>query len=184
MEISTMAQVSFSHILQLRRNAKRLAQSQNLTHSQALDQVARVRGYGNWSQLMKHAEQEAPAFSDAAPAPQLTPAEVQQALGMPKLVATRDERKIIMAIAKRFAGLVGDAYEIHMLSILMDIEACHCNGCPLDLVGLLEASRDEDLAHDVGGISRYLNRDTGKLEGWFTPRYASHNVITPTAGNA
>jgi len=172
-------QVSFSQLAQLRRNAKRLARGETLTHSQALDQVAQSRGYGNWSQLMRHAEQEAPASAEAGASPdalatrRFSPLEIQQMLGMPKLVATRDERKLIQIIVLRYAELVGSERSVDVLSTLMDLEACHCNGCPLDLVALAEALRDEDVIHDVAGITRHLNRDTGKLEGFFRPRYAA-----------
>lgn len=52
----------------------------------------------------------------------------------------------------------------------MDITACHLNGCPLDLPGLADASIG-DFNHDVMGIRKFINRETGKLEGDF-PRYA------------
>lgn len=54
---------------------------------------------------------------------------------------------------------------------LMDITATHANGCRLDLARLLAAG-DGDFAHDVLGIRRHLNRDTGELEGFFVPRLA------------
>jgi hypothetical protein len=57
-------------------------------------------------------------------------------------------------------------------TILMDLTACHANGCALDLERLL-ATDDSNLAHDVFGIRRHLNRDTGKLEGHFVPRLAA-----------
>lgn len=54
--------------------------------------------------------------------------------------------------------------------VMMDLTATHNNGCVLRLAELLAAS-DADFAHDVFGIRRYLNRDTGALEGCFVPRY-------------
>jgi hypothetical protein len=180
-------QVSFSQLSQLRRNAKRLARDKNLTHSQALDQVAQSAGFGNWSQLMKHAEQDATTAAGAlavseAPAPRrFSPLEIQQMMGMPKLVATRDERKLIQTIVLRYTEIVGPERSVDVLSALMDLEACHCNGCPLDLVELASAPREEDVIHDVAGIARHLNRDTGKLEGHFWPRYSVQDVVTKTA---
>lgn len=175
-----MAQVSYSQMSQLRRNAKRLARAKTLTHSQALDQVAQSAGYGNWSQLMNHAEQEAPAPAEAPGAWRFSPLEIHQTLGMPKLVASRDERKLIQTIVLRYSDLVGPERSVDVLSALMDLEACHCNGCPLDLVALAAADREEDVVHDVAGISRYLNRDTGKLEEHFWPRYASLAQLPPS----
>jgi hypothetical protein len=57
------------------------------------------------------------------------------------------------------------------MNLLMDLNACHSNGCPLRLADLLSAD-DFNFTHDVGGISRGINRDTGKLEGFFVPRFA------------
>jgi hypothetical protein len=51
----------------------------------------------------------------------------------------------------------------------MDIAACHCNGCSLDLEKLLGAP-DGDFGHDVFGINRYIDRTTGHLTECFDPR--------------
>ena len=53
---------------------------------------------------------------------------------------------------------------------MMDVTATHNQGAPLQLRQLLAAD-DGDFAHDVFGIRRWLDRDTGKLAGCFTPRY-------------
>lgn len=53
----------------------------------------------------------------------------------------------------------------------MDVTACHANGCPLDLEKLLHADAF-NFSHDVFGIARYINRNTGKLENCFVPRCA------------
>lgn len=76
------------------------------------------------------------------------------------------------SIVERYERLIGVA-NVDRLSTMMDLEACHCNGCPLDLISLLEAAGDADLAHDVAGITRHLNRETGRLEDYFRPRYAA-----------
>ena len=52
----------------------------------------------------------------------------------------------------------------------MDFTAVHLNGCPLRLDALLEAD-DFNFMHDAFGICRHLNRETGKLDGMFSPRY-------------
>lgn len=52
----------------------------------------------------------------------------------------------------------------------MDITATHCNGNPLRLDDLLNADAFQ-FAHDIGGIRRHLNRETGKLEDCFVPRF-------------
>ena len=81
---------------------------------------------------------------------------------------SREEHELIMAIVKRAATVVPD---INRLELNMDITAAHANGCPLKLKELLEAP-DFDFSHDVFGIQRHINRNTGKLEDCFLPRYA------------
>lgn len=54
---------------------------------------------------------------------------------------------------------------------VMDIDACHSNGCPLNLQKLLDAD-DFNFAHDVFGIRANINRETGEIENCFLPRYA------------
>lgn len=58
------------------------------------------------------------------------------------------------------------------MDIIMDIDACHNNGCPLQLQALLDAD-DTNFAHDVFGIRKYINRTTGALMDCFVPRYAA-----------
>lgn len=58
------------------------------------------------------------------------------------------------------------------LKARMDIEACHCNGCPLDLQGLLDTD-DGNFGHDVFGIRANIDRTTGQLLNCFLPRYAA-----------
>lgn len=57
------------------------------------------------------------------------------------------------------------------MALEMDMTACHANGCRLDLTGLLAAD-DFNFLHDVGGISRKIDRDTGRLTDCFRPRFA------------
>jgi hypothetical protein len=80
---------------------------------------------------------------------------------------------VIVKIAERATAL---AKRLHVVypeeTILRDLQACHANGCALDLEGLLAAG-DGDFGHDVFGINKHLNRETGKLEGFFIPRLAS-----------
>lgn len=80
-----------------------------------------------------------------------------------------------MDIATRFvdlfrANLTGKERDEEIAQIETSIRVCHLNGTPLRLQELLVAS-PSDLAHDVGQIHRNVSRTTGKLEGWFLPRY-------------
>ena len=54
---NTSSPLSKLAIEQMKRDAKRIAKSQNISHAQALDQQAEPLGYANWSMLMQHANQ-------------------------------------------------------------------------------------------------------------------------------
>lgn len=56
------------------------------------------------------------------------------------------------------------------LSVMMDVTATHANGCPLRLADFADAD-EVNFAHDIGGIARHLDRETGKLGGCFLPRF-------------
>jgi hypothetical protein len=63
------------------------------------------------------------------------------------------------------------------LSLTMDVTACHCNGCPMDLARWLAAD-DFNFGHDFSGIHRHLSRTSGKLENCFLPRFHQREVTT------
>jgi len=96
---------------------------------------------------------------------------------MPKIAAIRfdvgqADALIITAIARRamvLAARDGSGYALQ--DAQMDITACHCNGCPLKLGDLLQAD-DFNFAHDVFGIRRNLDRDSGQLGDCFLPRFS------------
>lgn len=82
-------------------------------------------------------------------------------------VSKRDSKLISEIVHRaRAMGLCEDRLEAEM-----DITAAHANGCPIDLRKLL-ASDAATFGHDVGGISRYIDRKTGALTGFFVPRCA------------
>lgn len=62
-----------------------------------------------------------------------------------------------------------------LLDWRMDITACHANGNPLRLDDLFAAD-DFNFAHDVFGIERHLDRETGKLTRCFLPRFRAREV--------
>ena len=85
-----------------------------------------------------------------------------------------EARKLIRKIVMRglaLAELAGAPRD--RLSMEMDLQAAHgCNGNdPLDLKALSEAN-DSNLIHDVFGIERHMDRETGRIGGHFYPRYA------------
>lgn len=84
---------------------------------------------------------------------------------------TREEALTIRAIVERADKLAKEHdASVDKLSLSMDITACHANGCPLELERLLAAD-DFNFAHDVFGIMRHMNRETGRLGDCFLPRF-------------
>lgn len=99
----------------------------------------------------------------------------------------REEAKLVLEIAGRAVQqarktlmATNGRVESDMLRIqdwAMDITACHANGCPLRLRELLLAD-DFNFAHDVFGIRQHLNRDSGRLDGLFVPRFAQPTPVS------
>jgi hypothetical protein len=86
--------------------------------------------------------------------------------------ASKFEFQLIRKIRDRALAMAREhGVEYDSRDCLMDIEACHCNGTPLDLNRLL-AAPDVDFAHDVFGIRRHINRRTGVIGDCFLPRCA------------
>lgn len=86
---------------------------------------------------------------------------------------TNEEFDLALSIVERGQSLrlkLGYDSFITMPAV-MDIIACHKNGCPLKLQELYEAS-DGNFSHDFFGIRQHIDRETGKLTDGFTPRYA------------
>lgn len=84
----------------------------------------------------------------------------------------KDQQKIT-SIAKRAVSLAAsNGIEYGLMTADMDITACHCNGMELDL-DKLAAADDSNFAHDVFGIRRHIDRETGQLKDCFVPRYAA-----------
>jgi len=84
---------------------------------------------------------------------------------------TKDDLMLVAKIARRASVLFAIAgIDRDLLTINMDIMAAH-QVCPLDL-DVLDGFDDGDFNHDIAGIYRHLNRETGALEGCFVPRCA------------
>lgn len=81
------------------------------------------------------------------------------------------EKQDKAAIMNVVRNIRNEMPSIDVLTVMMDLTACHANGCPLDLERMQQASADE-LWHDIHGINRHLDRETGKLLNCFLPRYA------------
>jgi hypothetical protein len=93
---------------------------------------------------------------------------------------TAAEAALIQRIADRGYNMMMDAWNstparmrrlgADKQSLEMDITACHCNGCPMDLARLLAAD-DANFAHDFFGIHKHLDRTSGRLGNCFYPRF-------------
>jgi len=83
---------------------------------------------------------------------------------------TREETDAIRRIVKA-ARKIDENLDV--LSATMDLEACHTHGCPLALQRM-EAAQPPDLMHDIYGIQRHIDRETGKLCDCFLPRFAKY----------
>lgn len=82
---------------------------------------------------------------------------------------SEEDSQIIHKIAKRTVKQF--IKEIDLLTVDMSVGACHISN-PLKLQELLEAD-DFNFVHDVTGIIRHINRQTGKLENCFLPRFSA-----------
>jgi hypothetical protein len=88
--------------------------------------------------------------------------------------ATKTEHVAVRKIIDRAEALevVSDR-----MSSTMDIIACNANGTPLDFERFL-AANDFNFLHDFCGIARHMNRETGKIEGGFLPRFRRQHQST------
>lgn len=87
--------------------------------------------------------------------------------------ATKQDYQLIDAIVQRGEGVARrHNLEYNARDALMDITAAHCNGNPLRLTDLLAAD-EFNFAHDVWGIMRHIDRETGRLGDCFLPRFSA-----------
>jgi len=86
--------------------------------------------------------------------------------------ATRFEFEMIVKIAERAEAMYEELgmERPDRCTLLMDIEHAHAH-IPMDLSAMLTMPRT-DFAHDIGGIQRHIDRQTGKLGDCFVPRCA------------
>lgn len=91
--------------------------------------------------------------------------------------ATEYESGVIREIADRAVALARK-YDIDypVLDATMDLLAVHSNGNALRLEELRDAP-DFDFAHDIFGIRRHLDRETGQLGDCFCPRFSAPQEV-------
>lgn len=83
-------------------------------------------------------------------------------------VTSKHDWQVLHQIAGRAVAQLGIQ---KVIDWEMDVTAVHANGCPLRLDDLLMAD-GFNFAHDLCGIYRHLDRETGQLRDCFVPRYA------------
>lgn len=92
-----------------------------------------------------------------------------------KFDATRKEiadvDAIVTRIVPKICAATGANADDLSLSTRMDLLAAHANGCPIDFGRMREAD-DFNILHDIVGIRNHLNRETGRIVGFFVPRFA------------
>jgi hypothetical protein len=86
---------------------------------------------------------------------------------------SKEDLDLISKIADRFlsAPEIRCYSRANKIDVIRDIEAAHNNGCPIELYRLANAE-GLDFFHDVIGIINNINRETGKLDNCFLPRFA------------
>lgn len=88
---------------------------------------------------------------------------------------TEAEDMAIRQILDRAAGLGLIRKSGDRLSSYMDLAATNANGTPMDF-GRMLAADDFNFTHDYCGIARHMDRETGKLTGFFLPRFAKRGL--------
>ncbi len=87
------------------------------------------------------------------------------------ITPTRADRDVIRWILDRAQGKQEYWGGRERWSVEMDLQVAHY-ACPMDLPRLL-GFKDDSFWHDIYGIGRHLNRETGELGGCFIPRCAA-----------
>ncbi len=83
--------------------------------------------------------------------------------------ATKEDITLIDKIVARIER--EEMFYADRMTMFMDVQAAHAT-CPLKLSELLDSPK-MDFAHDIFGIARNINRETGEIENCFLPRYAA-----------
>ena len=85
------------------------------------------------------------------------------------MIDSNDDDEIIYQCALRAKNINS---KIKVLTVIFDLTSVNLH-TPLQLKELLN-SDEFNFTHDVFGIINHINRETGKLENSFQPRFAVH----------
>jgi hypothetical protein len=94
------------------------------------------------------------------------------------VTTTIEDTALIEQIADRIVADPDVSPYSSKMAAMIEIILTHCNGTPLDLPALLTAE-PASFWHDVVGIARHLDRDTGKLSASFMPRHVQKSRPHP-----
>ena len=86
-------------------------------------------------------------------------------------LATKEDFEKAALVLDRYEEKAPPSARWDRVSMLMDLIACHTHGCPLDWDAMLSCDM-LNLSHDVCGINRHIDRETGELRDCFVPRMA------------
>lgn len=158
-----------SAVNRMKALAKKLSRQANVGYMAALERVALREGYESYHHVTVCLANSSTAqeFSQPMDEPAKTPHEIS-------FEVPGRYHEIIRKIALRADQEIFSLYPEIRQSIMateMDLSACYAQGCELDFERLLSAPLG-DFQHDILGIRRHLNRETGYLEDFFLPRYA------------
>lgn len=87
--------------------------------------------------------------------------------------STKEDRDLIGKIVirgRKLAKKLDIPYD--GMDMLMDITAVHLNGNPLRLDDMLKAD-EFNFGHDLFGIRKHIDRRTGELLHFFSPRFSA-----------
>ena len=90
--------------------------------------------------------------------------------------ASNEDRILIQRIVARAKTIRSEVVVdyrplVDIFGLAYTLTVVHLNICPLDLQRLLEAD-DFNFLHDILGIQRHADLNTGKLRDCFIPRFA------------
>lgn len=94
--------------------------------------------------------------------------------------SARDRAHVSNIVDRVEALALAEGHTLDRQSTEMDLVATHANGCPMDFAKL-EAADNFNLMHDVFGIARHIDRETGKLTNHFVPRCAARERMKAAA---
>lgn len=83
-----------------------------------------------------------------------------------------EEKALIAKIAQRaqdYAHSIG--HKLLWTDLMLDLAATHANGNPLRLREMADAD-NFNFVHDIFGIMKHINRETGQLMDGFRPRFS------------